>query len=37
MFDLTKNKENISSFKTFKLSNNGNYELYKSVKLLQND
>ena len=37
MFDLTKNNENISSFKTFKLSNDGNYDLYKSVKLLQND
>ncbi len=37
MFDLTKNIENISSFKTLKLSNSGNYSLYKSVKLLQND
>lgn len=37
MFDLIKNNENISSFKTFKLSNDGNYNLYKSVKLLQND
>lgn len=37
MFDLTKNNENISSFKTFKLSNDGNYDLYKFVKLLQND
>lgn len=37
MYDLIKDNENISSFKTFKLSNDGNYNLYKSVKLLQND
>lgn len=37
MYDLIKDNENISSFKTFKLSNDGNYNLYKSVKSLQND
>ena len=37
MYDLIKDNKIISSFKTFKLSNDGNYNLYKSVKSLQND
>lgn len=33
---LVSNKENISSFKTFKLSNEGNFTLYKYVKSIKN-
>lgn len=36
MNELVSNKENISSFRTFKLSNEGNFILYKYVKSIKN-
>ncbi|UKI57238.1 MAG: hypothetical protein L6V81_07665 [Clostridium sp.] len=32
--ELVSNKENISSFRTFKLSNEGNFNLYGHIKSL---
>ena len=37
MNELVSNKENISSFRTFKLSNEGNFTLYKYVKSIKNN
>ena len=37
MNKLVSNKENISSFRTFKLSNEGNFTLYKYIKSIKND
>lgn len=37
MNELVSNNENISSFKTFKLSNEGNFTLYKYVKSIKNN
>ena len=36
MNELVSNNENISSFRTFKLSNEGNFTLYKYVKSIKN-
>ena len=36
MNELVSNNENISSFRTFKLSNKGNFTLYKYVKSIKN-
>jgi len=36
MNKLVSNNENISSFRTFKLSNEGNFTLYKYVKSIKN-
>lgn len=37
MNELVSNNENISSFRTFKLSNEGNFTLYKYVKSIKNN
>ena len=37
MNELVSNNENISSFRTFKLSNEGNFTLYKYIKSIKND